>query len=598
MNQTDRKPINTENNADVGRLMGPAASMLRTRLKSFARGMVIGIQRTARSPLKNQAFDFGCAIMDATGNLVEEDEFRALFPFAIHPGCQALARRFAGRVRPGDVFMHNDVFTGNLQMNDAGFYVPAFVDGVLVGWTGAKGHMADLGGPVPSSCNPEARDYFGEGLRIPAVKVFDAGEFRDDVWDMIFSNFRLPDIDGPDMLGMIGACQMGARRVEEVAQRLGVANFERVVHGLFDMTEGMMRDEIRLIPDGHYSAKRILHVDKESQEPATINLTVVVEGDHLTFDYTGSSAQTPTYCNAPLGSTMAGIMTYLSMILDPRLPHNDGMYRPLTFVIPEGTLLNPKPPAATYYGNFMSAVNSEAIMLAFGQAVPHRVTAGWTRPMSLQITAFDPRRDKRYGDIDFIALKGGSGATDGHDGWNNGPIFGVSTLTNDYEFFELQDPHVMLQHEFKEDSSGSGKWRGGNGAITRWRFEGRDPTLVLQGELEGGFGIFGGTAGTNNSFRLVFPDGEIYKPGAKEIIRRPIPPGTIVERHSGGGGGFGDPLERTPDAIRGDVRDGLVSAEKALVDYGVVIDNLTLEIDLDATGQARARAAKLPSPDE
>jgi N-methylhydantoinase B len=267
------------------------------------------------------------------------------------------------------------------------------------------------------------------------------------------------------------------------------------------------------------------------------------------------------------------------------------MFRPLQVIIPEGTLLNPRPPAATYYGNFLSAVNAEAMMQAFSQAVPERVTAGWTRPMSLQITAFDPRRQRWYGDIDFIALKGGSGATEGMDGWNNGPIFGVSTLTNDYELFELQDPHTLLEHEFKLDSSGSGKWRGGNGAITRWRFDGDSVTLVLQGEPEGGFGLFGGLPGTDNIFTLHFPDGPSYRPRPKEVVRVPVPRGTIVERHSGGGGGFGNPHERPVEKVAEDLRNGFISLEKAEKDYAVVIDRRTLAVDAQLTQERRARMA-------
>lgn len=574
--------------SDPGALLASDAAMLRTRLKSYARGMVIGIQRAARSPLKNQAYDFGVAIMDAGGNLVEEDEFRALFPFAIHPGCRNVVEKFGPDVHPGDVFIHNDVFGGNLQLNDAGFYVPVFVGDRLVAWTGAKGHLADLGGPVPSSCNPEARDYFAEGLRIPATKVFDRGTFRHDVWNLIFSNFRLPDIDGPDMLGMVGVCQLAASRIAETAEWLGADRFKSIVESLYDMTEVMIRQEIQRIPNGVYTSESQFYADGAGQHPATIRLTVTVADDEITMDYTGSSPQTPFYCNAPIGSTMAGIMTFLSMILDPTLPHNEGMYRPLRFIIPEGSLLNPRPPAATYYGNFMSAMNSEAIMKAFGQALPDRVTAGWTRPMSLQITAFDPRRQRRYGDIDFIALKGGSGAGEGLDGWNNGPIFGVSTLTNDYEFFEVQDPHLLEHHEFKTDSAGAGRWRGGHGAITRWRFEGEAATLVLQGDLDGGFGIFGGLAGSDNQFTLHFPDGSSYAPGAKEIIRRDIPAGTVVERHSGGGGGFGPPEDRPERDVAADVAAGVVSPEAARGLYGVVLDG-DLEIDTIKTGAARRR---------
>jgi N-methylhydantoinase B len=576
----------------VAKSTSPLAAQIaifRTRLKSFAREMVVGIQRTARSPLKNQAYDFGVVIMDAQGGLLEADEFRALFPFAIHPGCRDVIAAFAGEIFPGDVFMHNDVFGGNLQPNDAGVYVPIFVGGELIAWTGAKGHMADLGGPVPSSCNPQATDYFQESLRIPAVKVIERGKLRRDVWNLIFSNVRLPEIDSPDMMTMIGACRLGERRIGELAQSMGVATFRELIGALYDSTEAMMRAEIAAIPDGTYSGESHFYFDGLKDNKQSIRLRLTIEDEAMKLDYTSSSPQSQSYCNAPLGSATAGTLTFLSMLVDPLLPHNEGMLRPLHLIMPEGTLLNPRPPAATYYGNFMSAMNAEAIMGAFSQAVPERVTAGWTRPMSLQITAWDPRRMRWYGDIDFISLKGGSGATQGLDGWNNGPIFGVSTLTNDYEFFELQDPHTLIEHEFKQDSSGSGKWRGGNGTVTRWRFEGESATLVLQGEPEGGFGLFGGLAGTDNVFTLHFPDGASYRPRPKEVIRSPVPPGTIVERHSGGGGGFGDAMERPVEKVADDLRNGLISPEKAQSDYAVVADPTTLVVNNAGTRELRER---------
>jgi N-methylhydantoinase B len=564
-------------------------AIFRTRLKSFAREMVVGIQRTARSPLKNQAYDFGVAIMDAQGGLLEADEFRALFPFAIHPGCRDVIVSFGDEIYPGDVIMHNDVFGGNLQPNDTGVYVPIFIGEELIAWTGAKGHMADLGGPIPSSCNPQATDYFQESLRIPAIKVFERGKLRRDVWNLIFANVRLPDIDSPDMMTMIGACRLGERRIKELAESMEVAAFRQLVAALYDSTEDMMRAEIAGIPDGNYVGESHFYFDGIRESKQSIHLRLTIEGQEMELDYAGTSPQSRSYCNAPLGSATAGTLTFLSMLINPLLPHNEGMLRPLRLIMPEGTLLNPRPPAATYYGNFMSAMNAEAIMRAFSQAVPERVTAGWTRPMSLQITAWDPRRGRWYGDIDFISLKGGSGATHGLDGWNNGPIFGVSTLTNDYEFFELQDPHTLLEHEFKRDSSGSGKWRGGNGAITRWRFEGESVTLVLQGEPEGGFGLFGGLSGTDNIFTLHFPDGTSYRPRPKEVIRLPIPAGTIIERHSGGGGGFGDPLDRPVEKVAQDLRNGLISPEKANSDYGVVVDPRMLSVDAERTSELRAR---------
>jgi N-methylhydantoinase B len=439
--------------------------------------------------------------------------------------------------------------------------------------------MADLGGPVPSSCNPTATDYFQESLRIPAVKVYERGKLRRDVWNLIFSNVRLPEIDGPDMMTMIGACRLGERRIGELAKSMGVASFRQLVAALYDSTETMMRAEIARIPDGSYLGESHFHFDGIREGKQTIRLRLTVSGDEMDLDYTGTSPQSQSYCNAPYGSATAGTMTFLSMLVDPLLPHNEGMFRPLRLTMPEGSLMNPRPPAATYYGNFMSAVNAEAIMQAFSQAVPERVTAGWTRPMSLQVIAWDPRRERWYADIDFIALKGGSGAT--------------------YEFFELQDPHTLLLHEFKRDSSGSGKWRGGNGAITRWRFDGSSATLVLQGEPEGGFGLFGGLPGTENVFTLHFPDGSSYRPKSKEVIRLPIPAGTIVERHSGGGGGFGNPLERPASKVAEDLRNGLISPEKAQNDYGVVADPGTLAVDAEGTSRLRARrGARSPAKEK
>jgi N-methylhydantoinase B len=487
--------------------------------------------------------------------------------------------------------MHNDVFGGNLQSNDTGVYVPIFVGNELIAWTGSKGHMADLGGPIPSSCNPVATDYFQESLRITAVKIIERGKLRRDVWRLIFANVRLPDIDEPDMMTMIGACRLGERRIVDLATSIGVPAFRDLVAALYDSTEVMMRAEIGRIPDGVYEGSSHFDFDGIRDRRQTVHLRVTVNDQEMELDYSNSSPQSQSYCNAPLGSALGGTFTFLSMLIDPLLPHNEGMFRPVRVTIPEGTLLNPRPPAATYYGNFLSAVNAEAMMRAFSQAVPERVTAGWTRPMSLQVTAFDPRRKRWYGDIDFIALKGGSGATEGMDGWNNGPIFGVSTLTNDYEFFELQDPHTLLEHEFKVDSSGSGKWRGGNGAITRWRFDGESVTLVLQGEPEGGFGLFGGLPGTDNIFTLHFPDGTSYRPRPKEVIRLPVPRGTIVQRHSGGGGGFGNPYERPVEKVAEDLRNGFISPDKAEKDYGVVVVSGSLMVDAQRTQERRARPA-------
>ncbi|MBI4319657.1 MAG: hydantoinase B/oxoprolinase family protein [Chloroflexi bacterium] len=569
-----------------------SVSVFQRRLKSIASEMSYILLKATRSPLANQARDFGTALMDARGGMLEQDEFRALFAFAVPWGCKAVVDFFGDDVHPGDVIYHNDVFSGNLQLSDAGAYVPIFHGDKLIAWSGCKGHQLDIGGPVASSTNPEATELYQEGLRIPPVKLYEKGVFRRDVWNLIFSNIRMRDLVEPDVRAQIGACTVGQRRVQALVEAHGPDKFLALVDELYASTELRMREEIREIPDGAYAGESFVHAVAEDTI-YRIKLTVTVEGDQMTFDYTGTDPQARGYTNAPFASAYAATLTVLSMLVDPDMPHNEGMLRAVTVQFPKGSILNPQMPAATYYGNFMSAMNGEAIMLALSQALPDRVTAGWARPMSLQFTGFDPRRNQPFGDIIFLSFKGGGGATQGLDGWDNvGPIFSVSTTVQDYEFFELQDPFFLIEHEFEPDSAGAGEWRGGMGNKTRWRYYGSDGVGVLQGEPEGGYGLFGGKASYGNIFEYTLPDGSVHRCRPQEIVKQLLPPGTIFEQHSGGGGGYGAPWRRPIEKVVADVRNGVVSPQKAASIYGVVVEPTSLQLDLAETERRRAWLAK------
>ena len=564
-------------------------SVLQRRLKSIAGEISQALLRASRSPLQNQARDMGSGLMDAQGGMLEQDEFRALFCFAMPVGCQHVVRYYGDDIHPGDIILHNDVFEGCLQLSDAGIYVPIFDGDHLVAWAGTKGHQLDIGGPVPSSCNPKATEYYQEGLRIPPVKIYEKGIFKRDVWNMIFSNVRLREIVEPDMRAQIGACTLGQRRVQALVARYGRQVFLELVRALYDSTERMMRKEIQAIPDGVYTGEsRIAFDGIHDDRTYTIRVTVTVDGDELALDYTGTSPQAEAYINAPLASSMAAALTVISMLVSPQVPHNEGALRPIRFRLPEGTILNPRPPAATFYGNFMFAVHADAVFRAFARALPERVTAGWAKCHAWRITGWDPRRDRGYGDILFLAFKGGAGASHGMDGFSNAsPIYSVSTLTQDYELFELQNPHFLIRHEYATDSGGPGRWRGGVGNTTLWRFDGEQGIAIVQGEDEGGTGLFGGRDGVPNRSRLIYPEGKTHVPRCKEIIEKPLPPGTIFEQYSGGGGGYGDPLERAAEAVWDDVCDEFVSIESACRDYGVVIDPTTLGLDCAASEALR-----------
>jgi N-methylhydantoinase B len=294
----------------------------------------------------------------------------------------------------------------------------------------------------------------------------------------------------------------------------------------------------------------------------------------------------------PGASVSAIILTFL-MPIDPNIPHNDGLTRPLHIHIPEGTFLNARFPAATTFGNSITGPNADAILKAMAQALPHRVTAGWNRMPALAVSGHDLRVDRPYVDILFNALKGGSGATWGYDGYDHIRLINCAggILALDPEMFELQTPNVILKHEYAPDSAGAGRWRGGLGVETVIRFNGEKSKGVVFGdgidEEARAFGIFSGQDGAINELEFRFPDGNTHRPQSKEIVPD-IPTGTVMRQVAGGGGGYGAPCQRPAEQVAKDVCDGLLSLQKARAVYGVVVNPETLEVDSVETDRLRA----------
>ncbi|MDH3236834.1 MAG: hydantoinase B/oxoprolinase family protein, partial [Alphaproteobacteria bacterium] len=263
----------------------------------------------------------------------------------------------------------------------------------------------------------------------------------------------------------------------------------------------------------------------------------------------------------------------------------------------EGSFLNAGYPAATTFGNSICGPTSDAIFRAFAQALPGMVSAGWNRSMNFAVVGKDPRHGLRpYVDILFLALKGGSGATEGADGYDHIGLINCAggLLAQDYEMFEIQDPHFLLKHEYWTDSAGPGRWRGGYGTECAFEILGEDLTGIAFGDgLEEGaraFGLFGGASGPRNQLTLKYPGGVERTPLAKEVVRD-IPSGAVYQQYAGGGGGYGDPRERPAEQIAEDVRNELISPARAAADYGVVVDPDTFEVDAAATKKMRSERA-------
>ena len=540
--------------------------------KSITDEMSISMQQTTRSPILCEAKDFVTGLYDAQGRMLEQTENLPILAFSLAPVCKHLIAYFGDDLADGDVIFHNDVFSFGNQNNDVAVFKPVFFDGELVAWTAVKGHQADIGGNVAGGYNPNATEVWQEALRIPPVKVYERGKLRKDVWDLIFANIRF-DIVRHDMRAEMGACAIGERRVHELLRKYGRPSFEAHKRALFDATRRMMEAEIATIPNGRYSGEgRVYYDGRHPGSEFAIRVDIDVMDRRIRFDYSRTDAQTNGFVNGTFTSSASATVLTLLQMVNPDIPHNEGMVQPIEIVIPEGTILNASYPKATTFGNHLCPPNADAIIRALAPAVPDRVTAGWNNLLCSLTTGIDPERREKYVDIGFMGLKGGSGAMRGTDGYDHIGMIDASggLLDQDYEMFEQQTPHRLLEHEYACDSAGSGQWRGGLGVATSFVIGSDDTQLVTfgDGDFEPAFGLFGGGDGTLNFIRLVYPDGREVVPRNKDLITG-VPNGTVYRQHAGGGGGYGDPRLRDRDTLRREVRDGVVSPQAARELYGL-----------------------------
>jgi N-methylhydantoinase B len=502
---------------------------------------------------------------------------------------------FGKDIHPGDVILHNDVFSGGNQNNDVAVFRPVFHGETLIAWAACKGHQADIGGAVAGGYNPEAREVWQEALRIPPLKIVERGTLRRDVWTMVFANIRY-EIVQDDIRAQMGGTVVGERGILDLVKRYGLDCFLAHKDYLFDSTERMVAKEIESIPSGIYFGESTVFYDGVTDgSRMSIKLAVAVKDGSVTFDFTGTSPQTPGFVNAPFSATASALTLTFLMLINPDIPHNAGIQRRIKIVNPEGCFLNAAFPAATTFGNTITGPTSDAVFRAFAQAVPKMVTAGWNRMITMAIAGHDPRKDRPFVDILFLSCKGGSGGTSGADGYDHIGLINCAggLLAQDYEMYELQNPALLLKHEYWADSAGAGEWRGGLGTECEIRLDGDRMIGVTFGdgieEEARAFGLFGGACGAKNVFYLRLPDGSVVTPKSKEILRN-IPKGTVLHQKAGGGGGYGNPYRRGAARVAEEVRNGFISIESARRDYGVVVDPGTLSLDKGATISVRSES--------
>lgn len=575
------------------------ASVLQRRVHAITQEMAIVLMRSSRSPIFNEIGDLVTVVFDAEGRTLAQTEYASIIANGAGPPLPIIMERFAGDLHDGDVILHNDVFTGGNQNADVGVYLPIFHGDELVAWTASKGHVADIGGMTAGGYDPNAREVWQEAFRIPPLKLVDRGTLRADVWELVAANIRL-DIVTEDIRSMIGACTIGKRRLLDVLKRYGRASFDLHMEYVIEASEKLVRAEIERWPDGVYRGESWMVSDGiDPTARYRIAVEITIDGSEITFDFSGTDDQAPGFTNMPPASALGAIRIAFLMLVNAGgvdVPTNEGLFAPVTTVFREGSLLSPRFPASTIFGNQMCDEVIEAIMLALAEPLPDRVTAGWNQLLCTSQAGVDPRTGSPSVSLS-IFMRGGPGAMRGSDGFDALGFSGTpgSMRSPDMEMFELSTPHFMEYYEYLPDSAGAGTWRGGLGTTSSWRFYGIDELGVTIGDdvaAEGADpapGLFGGEPAGLNELELRYPDGTVRAWGSKQIVHN-IPAGTVCVARNGGGAGYGDPRARDARRVFDEVRDGLVSVAKARESYGVAVRADLSGVDEGETARLRAGA--------
>ncbi len=572
-------------------------SVVRGVLETTQREMTLALEKTARSSVFNLAHDYSTAIFNAKPEMILQGQDIPIHLGSLMPAMKAVAGYFGDDIHEGDLILHNDPAFGGSHAIDTCMYKPVFYKGKLVYWTVCKGHLTDIGGPVPAGYNPNAKDIYAECLRIPPVKIWDKGKPRNDVLNMIFTNMRARRDQEGDFNALIGACQVGERNLLAMLDKYGKPQVDDCVGELLDMAERHMRSLIKEVPDGTYEGIAILEDAGHGFGDFEIKATVTIKGDgcHIAI---ASPPQIPYFINSYEGNSHSGVYLGLMMFAQLPPPYNEGLYRCVSLDFgPKGTICNAKEPAPHMNCTTTPMETlTDAVRLAFEKAVPSKVSASWGHANGLNIAGWDKRHDEEYVTMVLATIISGAGATPKQDGWHAvGPECCFGALTSgDIELLEYSYPIIIHKYGLMEDSGGAGEFRGGSG--TAWEVEPLDSemTFIMFGEGRRIPAV--GAAGASSAM-VESKVGRLERKigGKVEVIKDniigTIKPGETVTNKNPGGGGFGHPFKRSIEKVVWDVKNGLVSVKGAKEDYGVVIkDGKSLAVDMAATNKLRAAA--------
>ncbi|MFN8455960.1 MAG: hydantoinase B/oxoprolinase family protein [Anaerolineae bacterium] len=566
-------------------------------LDSAIREMTITMRRAAMSPVLAIGNDFSNAIFDGRPSMVLQGQDQPVHLGAMIFAAKGVAGYFGADLAPGDVIYHNDPLRGGSHLQDMTMYKPVFFKDELLFWTVNRGHMNETGGPVSGGYNPLAEEIWAEGLRISPVKLYDRGKRRQDVIDFLATNFRTRRQFYGDLGAQLAAVTVAERRLLRLLERYGAATVKACLAVLLNRAEAMLRAEIRAMPDGEYHGRAMIEDDGHGSGDLELRAMVRISGDEIHITWHAPS-QSRSYINSYAANSMGGVYLGVITYVNPDIPHNEGMYRPISVDLgPKGTLVNAQEPAACSMSTSVPYTHiAEAVRDALVKALPERAGGGWAKICMECLTGTDPRNGDPYAYLSHLTGWGGGGAFWGQDGE---PVVGPievagAAMTGDIETVEHMLPVHVHHYEFEPESAGAGRWRGGWGTLLKMSPVAHTTKVSFLGD---GMkypppSVLGATSPANAGrvYRKYIVTSTGREQASLHSVRQ-VSPEEYLEIHCPGGGGIGQPFERDPQAVLGDVRSGLLPIETAREEYGVVIDPDRLIIDAEATILLRQRPA-------
>ena len=551
--------------------------IVKNSLYKIAEEMRVVLAKTAYSPLLKSAGDYSCGVFDAAGEMVAQGPDLPIHLGSMPDAVRAVVAAFAPDVHDGDVFIHNDPYFGGSHLPDVNVVRPAFFGDRLLGYACLRAHWPDVGSATPGSYGAVTQ-IFGEGLRMPPLRLVSRGVLNADLERLILANVRTPDERKGDLGAQLAATLRATERLNALAARYGAAELVGYMTQVMDYSERLMRAALIDLPDGEGSFEDFCDGDGIPDDAAGrdarfgIRLSVKKTADRLIADFAGTDPQVKGPMNAPLSVTASGVFCGLKMAIDPNnlVPPNSGCWRMIEVRAPKGCVLNAEFPSPVVYANHeISHRVADMVMGALVHFMPNQVMAcSQGTSAILTLGGVDPRDGRHY--VSYETPKGGFGARPTKDGIN-AIASGISnTMNTPVEVLEMAFPVRVERYEINPDSGGAGRYRGGCGARRVWRMlEGADATgaLCMERMTSPPFGLSGGRAGAAAVVTLTTPDGTTRHLPSKGAFAAPA--GSVIDMITPGSGGFGPPAERDPRAIGRDLLDGYVSAAAAERDYGV-----------------------------